>query len=100
MSDVSSIRVSKNRFLATLSLRGPFRHIPGINGTLLRAVKRSADRVVLYRKADGTPVAMDDYCPHRGYPLSKSGFKGAEEKLQRHSEPRRERCDATDDLTR
>jgi phenylpropionate dioxygenase-like ring-hydroxylating dioxygenase large terminal subunit len=26
--------------------------------------------VVLYRKADGTPVALEDACPHRKLPLS------------------------------
>ncbi|MGJ3507649.1 Rieske 2Fe-2S domain-containing protein [Enemella sp. A6] len=29
--------------------------------------------VVLYRTADGTPVALMDRCPHRGYPLSEGG---------------------------
>ena len=26
--------------------------------------------IVLYRLADGTPVALADQCPHRRYPLS------------------------------
>jgi vanillate O-demethylase monooxygenase subunit len=31
--------------------------------------------VVMYRKVDGTPVAMVDRCPHRGFPLSKGVLK-------------------------
>lgn len=27
--------------------------------------------VVFFRKNDGTAVAMEDRCPHRGFPLSK-----------------------------
>jgi vanillate monooxygenase len=40
------------------------------------ARKLLGKHVVFYRKEDGTPVAMDDHCPHRGYPLSKSRIKG------------------------
>lgn len=29
--------------------------------------------MVLYRTSDGTPVALTDRCPHRGYPLSEGG---------------------------
>jgi vanillate O-demethylase monooxygenase subunit len=32
--------------------------------------------VVLYRKADGTIVAMKDRCPHRSFPLSSSKIDG------------------------
>lgn len=32
--------------------------------------------VVLYRKADGTPVALADRCPHRRYPLSLGKLRG------------------------
>ena len=32
--------------------------------------------VVLYRKEDGTPVALDGRCPHRHFPLGKSCLKG------------------------
>lgn len=28
------------------------------------------EQIVFYRNADGKPVALDDYCPHRGAPLS------------------------------
>ena len=31
--------------------------------------------VVLYRKQDGTPVALEDACPHRKLPLSKGSLK-------------------------
>ena len=33
-------------------------------------------RVVLYRKEDGTPVALHDRCPHRSFPLSKGRLDG------------------------
>jgi phenylpropionate dioxygenase-like ring-hydroxylating dioxygenase large terminal subunit len=32
--------------------------------------------MALYRKEDGTPVALDGRCPHRSYPLGKSGVVG------------------------
>ncbi len=32
--------------------------------------------VVLFRKEDGTPVALEDRCCHRNYPLSKSKIEG------------------------
>lgn len=32
--------------------------------------------LVLYRTTDGTAVAMDDRCPHRGYPLSAGSVCG------------------------
>ena len=32
--------------------------------------------VVMYRKADGTPVAMSDRCVHRAYPLSRGTVEG------------------------
>ena len=32
--------------------------------------------LVLYRSGDGKPVAMDDRCPHRSFPLSKSRLDG------------------------
>lgn len=32
--------------------------------------------VLLYRKEDGTPVALDDRCPHRWAPLSKGWLEG------------------------
>jgi len=32
--------------------------------------------VVLYRKADGTPVALSDRCVHRAYPLSRGTLEG------------------------
>jgi len=34
--------------------------------------------VVLYRREDGTPVALDDRCPHRWAPLSKGWLEGDE----------------------
>lgn len=33
-------------------------------------------RVVLYRTGDGAPVALEDRCPHRSFPLSKSRLEG------------------------
>ena len=32
--------------------------------------------VVLYRTQAGAPVALEDTCPHRFYPLSKGTLKG------------------------
>ena len=34
------------------------------------------DHVVLFRTADGTPVALADRCPHRGLPLSQGVLDG------------------------
>lgn len=33
-------------------------------------------RVVLFRTLDGTPIAMDDRCIHRSFPLSRSNLDG------------------------
>jgi vanillate O-demethylase monooxygenase subunit len=33
-------------------------------------------KVLMYRTLDGTPVAMDDRCPHRSFPLSKGSLDG------------------------
>jgi phenylpropionate dioxygenase-like ring-hydroxylating dioxygenase large terminal subunit len=32
--------------------------------------------VLLYRKLDGSPVALRNRCPHRSFPLSKGTLKG------------------------
>jgi phenylpropionate dioxygenase-like ring-hydroxylating dioxygenase large terminal subunit len=37
----------------------------------LHAQKLLGENVVLYRRADGKPVALEDSCPHRKLPLSK-----------------------------
>ena len=42
----------------------------------LLARKIAGQGVVLYRKADGTAVALKDRCPHRAYPLSDSRLEG------------------------
>ncbi|MEY8827851.1 Rieske 2Fe-2S domain-containing protein [Sedimentitalea sp. XS_ASV28] len=34
------------------------------------------ENIVLYRKEDGTPVALEDACPHRKLPLSHGNLKG------------------------
>ena len=34
--------------------------------------------VVLFRREDGSAVALDDRCPHRGYPLSAGALVGDE----------------------
>ena len=36
------------------------------------------EEIVLYRKADGTPVALENACPHRKLPLSMGRLKGDE----------------------
>lgn len=38
--------------------------------------KLHGEHVVLYRKADGKPVALSDHCPHRGFRLSESKVIG------------------------
>ncbi|MGG4773065.1 aromatic ring-hydroxylating dioxygenase subunit alpha [Alcaligenaceae bacterium 429] len=40
-------------------------------GQALHAVKMLNENIVMYRKQDGTPVALEDSCPHRRLPLSK-----------------------------
>lgn len=34
------------------------------------------ERIVIYRTEDGSPVALEDACPHRKLPLSKGSLKG------------------------
>lgn len=45
-------------------------------GRNLRAEMFLGERIVLYRKDDGTPVALEDACPHRKLPLSDGTLKG------------------------
>ena len=40
-------------------------------GRELKAEKYLGENIVIYRKQDGTPVALEDACPHRKLPLSK-----------------------------
>ena len=42
----------------------------------LKPVKMLSEPVVLYRMQDGTPVALEDACPHRKLPLSLGRIKG------------------------
>lgn len=42
----------------------------------LKAETYLGEDIVLYRKADGTPVALEDACPHRKLPLSKGKLSG------------------------
>lgn len=44
-------------------------------GRKLAAQRLLNECVVLYRKQDGTPVALEDACPHRKLPLSKGNLK-------------------------
>ena len=44
-------------------------------GQKLVAQRLLNECVVLYRKQDGTPVALEDACPHRKLPLSKGSLK-------------------------
>ncbi len=34
------------------------------------------EAIVIYRRADGTPAALEDACPHRKLPLSQGALKG------------------------
>jgi len=42
----------------------------------LMPVKILNERIVLYRKVDGHPVALEDACVHRKLPLSMGRIKG------------------------
>ena len=44
-------------------------------GQKLVAQRLLNECLVLYRKQDGTPVALEDACPHRKLPLSKGSLK-------------------------
>ncbi len=41
-----------------------------------KAIRLLEEDVVLYRKTDGTPAALEDACPHRKLPLSMGRIKG------------------------
>lgn len=45
-------------------------------GRELKPVKILGEEIVLYRKTDGTPVALEDACPHRKLPLAMGRIKG------------------------
>ena len=45
-------------------------------GRALKAETFLGETIVLYRKEDGTPVALEDACPHRKLPLSKGRLRG------------------------
>ena len=45
-------------------------------GRELRAEAYLGENVVLYRQEDGTPVALENACPHRKLPLSDGNLKG------------------------
>jgi len=45
-------------------------------GRDLTAVKILDEEIVLYRRLDGTPVALENSCPHRRLPLSMGRLKG------------------------
>ncbi|NOD88497.1 MULTISPECIES: aromatic ring-hydroxylating dioxygenase subunit alpha [unclassified Ruegeria] len=45
-------------------------------GRELKAETFLGENIVLYRQLDGTPVALEDACPHRKLPLSKGNLIG------------------------
>src|SRR5690242_16883215 len=45
-------------------------------GDALTPFQVLGERIVAYRKADGTPVALEDACPHRKLPLSMGRRRG------------------------
>jgi vanillate O-demethylase monooxygenase subunit len=45
-------------------------------GQDLKPEKILGEKIVIYRKQDGSPVALEDACPHRKLPLSKGRRKG------------------------
>ena len=42
----------------------------------LKAETFLGEEIVIYRREDGAPVALEDACPHRKLPLSKGNLKG------------------------
>ncbi|WP_226781490.1 aromatic ring-hydroxylating dioxygenase subunit alpha [Oceaniglobus trochenteri] len=42
----------------------------------LKAETLLGEKIVFYRRADGTPVALEDACPHRKLPLSQGNLRG------------------------
>ncbi|MGI9482390.1 MAG: Rieske 2Fe-2S domain-containing protein [Hyphomicrobiales bacterium] len=45
-------------------------------GRELKAETFLGENIVIYRMEDGTPVALEDACPHRKLPLSRGNLKG------------------------
>lgn len=45
-------------------------------GQNLKAEKFLGENIVIYRRENGSPVALEDACPHRKLPLSKGRRKG------------------------
>ena len=45
-------------------------------GRELKAEMFLGEQIVFYRQEDGTPVALEDACPHRKLPLSDGTLKG------------------------
>ena len=45
-------------------------------GRTLRAETYLGEDVVIFRRQDGTPVALEDACPHRKLPLSEGNLRG------------------------
>jgi phenylpropionate dioxygenase-like ring-hydroxylating dioxygenase large terminal subunit len=45
-------------------------------GHALKAQMLLSENIVFYRKANGTPVALEDACPHRKLPLSMGQLEG------------------------
>jgi nitrite reductase/ring-hydroxylating ferredoxin subunit len=43
----------------------------------MHTVKRDGHQLVAGRDADGVPFALDNRCPHEGYPLAQGELKGA-----------------------
>lgn len=44
----------------------------------MRTVKRAEHQLVVGRNADGAPFALDNRCPHEGYPLASGDLEGCE----------------------
>ena len=47
-------------------------------GRGLTAQTLLSEKIVFYRKADGSPVALENACPHRKLPLSQGKLEGDE----------------------
>lgn len=54
-------------------------YVAGLSGDFTRELRERTlleTTVLMYRKLDGTPVIMNNRCPHRSFPLSKGRLEG------------------------
>ena len=54
----------------------PIEELDGCNAGELHTIKRDDHQLVAGRDDDGKPFALDNRCPHEGYPLAQGELKG------------------------